>query len=645
MGRRKFFHQLVNPTFDQQWLQQEYNFIDEWLVQERYVNVGKIRKILNQIRDVEKLCRQIVLRKIPPSSLYHLYQSLICSISMHDILQEHTEFFTFLEDQEKPLLHVVNKISNYLEENLFIERCKQNTSLNQFEENIIQFGVHKELDKLLQSQKENSELFHHIHQLFNEVVAIEDKKVDKNIEYVKIHITEKSGMSLQITKKRGLLLKSYIEKNKDQVIPKLNGTKWEHIVLSSASNSSDEIQFSFLTKITRDLFYQKENLNKLIAKAYQDILETLETNYYEDLEYIASYISKVDVMQTKAYIAKEYNYCKPEINEKSTKSYVDIQGLRHVLIEHLQKNEIYVANDIVLGDDVQNGILLYGTNAVGKTSFIRALGISLIMAQSGMYVPCSSFVYKPYEAIFSRILGNDNLFKGLSTFAVEMSELRVILKLANEHSLVLGDELCSGTETESALSIFVSGLLNMHEKGCSFIFATHFHEIINYEEIQNLPCLFLKHMAVRYDKENDCLIYDRKLTDGPGNRMYGLEVCKSLYLPEEFLERAYEIRRKYFPESRGELSNQTTKYNAKKVRGTCEICGNELGTEIHHMYQQKDADENGYITLEDGGVVHKNHPANLMSICEDCHHKYHENDENNTLKRKKTTKGYKIEGF
>ena len=105
-----------------------------------------------------------------------------------------------------------------------------------------------------------------------------------------------------------------------------------------------------------------------------------------------------------------------------------------------------------------DGILLYGTNAVGKTSFIRALGISVIMAQAGLYVPASSYKYKPYKYIFTRILGNDNLFKGLSTFAVEMSELRTILRLADKNSLVLGDELCSGTESISAVSIFVAGV-------------------------------------------------------------------------------------------------------------------------------------------------------------------------------------------
>jgi len=157
--------------------------------------------------------------------------------------------------------------------------------------------------------------------------------------------------------------------------------------------------------------------------------------------------------------------------------------------------------------------------------------------------------------------------------------------------------------------------------------------------------LFLKHMAVHYDRELDALVYDRKLMDGPGNRMYGLEVCKSLYLPEEFLQQAYSIRRKYFPDTKGELSHSVSRYNASKIRGMCELCNKELGEEIHHLYQQKDADEDGFIQTEDGGVVHKNHPANLMSVCQECHDNYHSNLENATLIRKKTSKGYKIEGL
>jgi DNA mismatch repair protein MutS len=289
------------------------------------------------------------------------------------------------------------------------------------------------------------------------------------------------------------------------------------------------------------------------------------------------------------------------------------------------------------------GILLYGTNAVGKTSLIRAIGIATILAQCGFFVPCSKFLYKPYRSFYTRILGNDNLYKGLSTFGVEMSELRVILKNADQHSLILGDELCSGTETQSALSIFVAGLMKLHDQRSSFLFATHFHEIVDYEEIQGMDRLALKHMAVHYDRELDCLVYDRLLKDGPGDNMYGLEVCKSLHLPTEFLDKAFEIRNKYFPEKAGTLSQKTSQYNTQKVRSLCELCQKALSTEIHHLEMQKDADADGFI-----GAVHKNHKANLMALCEECHLKQHAVEKQQTIEKtvikkivkKKTTLGY-----
>ena len=175
-------------------------------------------------------------------------------------------------------------------------------------------------------------------------------------------------------------------------------------------------------------------------------------------------------------------------------------------------------------------MLLYGTNAVGKSSLIKSIGISIVLAQSGMFVPCSSFVYFPYKSVFTRILGNDNIFKGLSTFAVEMCELRTILTNCCENSLVLGDELCSGTEIDSALAIFASGVNYLCKKKATFVFATHFHDLVNIPRIQELlqQTLVMYHMSVQYDKSSDMLIYKRKLEKGSGEGMYGLEVCLSL---------------------------------------------------------------------------------------------------------------------
>jgi DNA mismatch repair protein MutS len=226
----------------------------------------------------------------------------------------------------------------------------------------------------------------------------------------------------------------------------------------------------------------------------------------------------------------------------------------------------------------------------------------------------------PYQSIFTRILGNDNLFKGMSTFMVEMSELRVILKSANNQALILGDELCSGTEIDSAISIFVAGLKKMHDARCSFIFATHMHEINKYEEVEALDRMTMKHLEVTYNKEMDCLIYDRKLKDGSGFSMYGLEVCKSLHLPDDFLEYANNIRLKYRNRHSEQsiLSLSTSRYNTSKIKARCEMCKTEMGTEIHHLQHQKNADKYDFI-----GYFHKNHTANLASVCEKCHNNIH----------------------
>jgi DNA mismatch repair protein MutS len=143
-------------------------------------------------------------------------------------------------------------------------------------------------------------------------------------------------------------------------------------------------------------------------------------------------------------------------------------------------------------------------------------------------------------------------------------------------------------------------------------------------------------MSVIYDRERDCLIYDRKLRDGQGLKTYGLEVCKSLYLPQEFLETAYGIRNKYYPDTRGGASARTSHYNAKKIMDMCEMCKTEIAGEVHHLQPQKDADDRGYI-----GTIHKNHAANLVAVCEACHDKFH-TDVINKTRRSKTTKGYII---
>ena len=648
IGKRKLQYQITNPTFDEDWLNQEYVMISKML--DNYFMVEAFRKILLKVKDVEKIIRQIVLKQIYPSSIAHLYKSIDCVNQLNTCLYESPEVCNYLcsefmdgDDSCKYIENTCLKLNSFIDNNLIIDVCEKTASMTSFENNIIKRGVSEKLDLANDEYAECKDTFLAIRNYLNDLMQKNEKSADA--DYVNMQKKEKTGEYLQITtvrsKKLQPILTNIITKSTsggkitldNNVVINLAEIKFKS---AGSSASTMDIESPQLIQLNKRMLELKELINTLITEAYLKVLVELDNTWLEDLENITNYIAKIDVLQCKTYLAKQYNYCRPQIDSNATAAYVNVSDMRHCLIEHIQQNEIYVTNDLSLGQE-EKGVLLYGTNAVGKTSLIRALGVSVIMAQSGMFVPCSRFVYKPYTAIFSRILGNDNIFKGLSTFAVEMSELRVILKMADENSLILGDELCSGTETESALSIFCAGLIVFNRKQSSFIFATHFHEILNFEEVTSLSSVVTKHMAVHYDRELDCLVYDRKLKDGSGPRIYGLEVCKSLYLEDEFLEMAYGLRNKYFPETKGILSSPSTAYNARKLKSImCERCGKNKAEEVHHLQQQKDANDNGFIDS-----FHKNHPANLENVCQECHDKIHSEPETKKVVRKKTTKGIK----
>ena len=162
-----------------------------------------------------------------------------------------------------------------------------------------------------------------------------------------------------------------------------------NIISYAATGSYKTIINDEIKIFCKDINEYKEKMKIELDFIYGVFLEKLQ-NYQEQFDNIIKYVSYLDVLQCKCFVAAKYKYCKPVLVD-GPKSFVDIKNLRHCLIEQLQTNEIYVANDICLGKGDLDGILLYGTNAVGKTSLIKSLGIAVIMAQAGMYVPCDDF--------------------------------------------------------------------------------------------------------------------------------------------------------------------------------------------------------------------------------------------------------------
>ena len=675
MGKRKFNHNFLNPITDEKYLQKEYDIIERLLDCNEDYNL--IKNLLVNMKDISKIIRQIILQKISPKYIYQLYTSICSAKLLYNFVIENKDLYEYLNDKLTNFVSLIKQIDtvlNYLQNVLILDECKDIDNIQKIEKSFIQNGVDIDLDNKIKTLLDSQDQLESCRAYFNSIISnyetgTKTKKTTKkkNVDdtdsadiadddskiYVKIHETEKNNFSLLATDRRCKILEEVL-KTKKNVILKYNSSysniettftlslELEYNKQSAANKIITNNQIHSLCKNVGSI---KVNLIDTVSKVYQGILKKLQ-DYQCEINNVSELITYVDVIYAKSFIANKYNYCKPKIEtSESGQSFIKATDLRHCLIEKIQQSELYIGNDITIGNGNENsnlnGVLLYGTNAVGKTSFIRALGISVIMAQAGLYVPASSFKYKPYKYIFTRILGNDNIFKGLSTFAVEMSELRTILRLANENSLVLGDELCSGTESISAVSIFVAGVQSLSNINCSFIFATHLHEIIGYDEITSLHNVGMKHMSVLYDKEKDCLVYNRKLQDGPGNNMYGLEVCKSLSLPQDFLENAHNIRMKYHPTSASILDQKGSHFNLKHIAGgICENCKINQAIDVHHLVFQNEANDKGIIN-KNGLVFKKNDKANLINLCQKCHDEIHKSK--NKYKKTKTTKGIILE--
>ena len=662
MGKREFHKMIANPITNIEKLTASYEITDYVLKKEKY---EIIYQHLKQVRDIEKFQRKIILGKIAPKEFAFLAHDLKNIQKLWDWAQKHSFIKKYIAgnfSQENKNIHeYCQMILDNLNQTFNLEQCETLEELsveriNQLPEENLEFIKPKlsaKIDNLLKMRIEGKRKLDGIAEAFSSQVAKLEKstKSSKKSTYVRIHTMAKSAPILLATKRRAELLKSQL-KDKINILSntlkftfknmkgeiETNEINIENIEYKTAGSNKKDIEITSpeIAGWIAQSYTASDKLAKEMIAFYTNYVRLFPQTYDVFLSYISKFAILLDLAHCKAKVARKYNYCKPIIDNSAEKAYFSAKNLRHPLIEHLQQRELYVTNDILLGTtDSYDGMLLYGTNAVGKTSLIRSVGIMIIMAQTGLYVPCSSLYFSPYKSIYTRILGNDDLFKGLSTFAVEMSELRTILRGADKDSLILGDELCSGTESDSALSIFTAGVETLHKRKSTFLFATHFHEIQNYSEIKALDKMCAKHMAVLYDKFKNVLVYDRKLRDGPGDAMYGLEVCKSLALHDSFLQRAHEIRSKYNKNTTKFLSAKPSHYNSKKISGDCELCGLVQASEVHHLQHQANADKNDFIK-----TFHKNHKANLVNICHACHDKIHSSF--NQHKIVKTTCGYEL---
>jgi DNA mismatch repair protein MutS len=380
-----------------------------------------------------------------------------------------------------------------------------------------------------------------------------------------------------------------------------------------------------LVERSYELMNNRELLTKNVKMCYLSKLKGYSTRYTRLFCVLKEFVEIVDITKSNLKCALKYNYCRPDICEDES-SWVDVCEMRHPIIERLVLTE-YVPNDIKL-DDSNMGIILYGLNACGKSTLLRAMGINIILAQSGLYVPCRSFKYSPFSMLISQVDLTDNLFMGKSSFITEMIGLKKILSVADENALILSDELCKGTETSSAEAIVASTIMRLIRDKSKFFFTSHLHGIPELKAIKGNKKLQVSHLSINIKKEDgdsgNGIVFERKIKSGSGSRLYGLEVCKSIIGDVNFIDNAFEIRNNIMGNKTDIVSKKRSNYNRKKRMTSCEVCGykpkdkNSIPLETHHINEQQNTDERGFVNDKH---FHKNELYNLVCLCKTCHQK------------------------
>ncbi len=618
IGKRLLKERLLNPICDIKTLNERFDLSEQLLK-----DYKKFEIALKQVYDLERILRRIALKKLHPLELDYL------NTSLESILEIFKEARFKKIATPKDLLDESEALFTMLQNTFILDSCAKFRK-DQISENIFVHGIYPQIDKMQHTKEERlgvlEIIVEHIAGLFE----------DNNKSTLSIDWLESEGYYISMSKNRFAMIEERLMQSFVTIEDKHHFFKdftFRHL------KNSVKITAPIIEEISQEITLSTVQMIALVKQRYDEILDTIETHYSLTLEHLIAFVGTLDVAISNAKCAALFSYARPHILPLTCKDrFIEAVGLRHPLIESREENGIYIPNDIFLGaipkelshdhitlentDEKEiQGVLLYGINSSGKSSLMKSLGIAVIMAQAGFFVPCASMRFTLFDKIFTRIVSHDNLYKGLSTFTVEMLELKNIFNRASTNSLVLGDEISHGTETESALAIVASAIKKLSNLGSLFVFATHLHQLGQLSLINELKKIISLHLGVSYDEENDKLIYNRKLELGSGSSLYGLEFAKSLHMDKEFITTAYDIRR----ELAGELGEvellkkkKRSKYNKNLYLTKCALC-DESVDEVHHIKAQEHSDENGNIEH-----FHQNHRYNLIPLCAKHHKMVHE---------------------
>lgn len=622
IGKRYLHSVLCKPYKDPETIEKRYVLTEE-LENMESNRLTAIEKLLNDIIDFERLHRKMALDSLHPyefDKLNDCYHTILDIIGILPNERSDTNGDSPLTDSPLtdilPDQSIMNKFYQYIKsyKETFNFTVMRKMSLNTQKDEISNYfnkGIIDDLDtiqeKIINIEKEKEEL-----RLYYNSKLQKDKDKDSDQQLVKLIYNEGEGYSFTCTKIR---YQSLILKLKGS-----NDMSYESFKLKQTNNVT-KFFTPELTKLSNNLINYRELLSTKINLHYINKLQEYYTEYLDVFNSLKSFIQILDVTHSNYKCKTKYNYCRPQIADDTETdidtdgSFIEATGVRHAIIERLDTGCEYISNDISLNNE--GGMLLYGLNSSGKSSLLRAIGICVVLSQAGLYVPCTTYKYSPFHTMISQVDLTDNLYTGKSSFITEITGLKKILQCSGKNTLCLGDETLRGTECNSAMGLVVSMILKLIDNKTKFFFTSHLHGIPKIKEITELTQnnkLQIKHLSV--STKNNNIIFERILKEGPGSELYGIEVAQTILDDPEFIDIAFSIRNDLLKNKTTVLSNKKSVYNKKKIINKCEICDSTNKLETHHISEQKNADQDGFILNKH---FHKNEKFNLTTLCHDCH--------------------------
>lgn len=498
LGARLLRRWILSPLTDLKMIRDRQTAITALLESES--SRGSMISSLKGIPDLERLASKIAMRKAGPRDIINLKSGLD---KVRNLKAAARGIKTQLIKQTVDCIESLDDLIALID-NAIVDEPPAMLSDGGF----FKTGFSADLDRLTSEIEEAKTYIHNLQKIERQKTKIPSLKVGFNRIF---------GYYLEITR------------------PHLSKVP-PHYVRKQTLVSAERFITEELKTREEVILNAEEKIKTIEYKLYDELLDALCARVV-DIQTNASAVAVLDVLLGFATLAEEKGYVMPKLNNSLK---INISDSRHPVLERILTSGKFIPNDIIIDGARKRMAIITGPNMAGKSTYLRQVGLIVLMAQMGAPVPAKSADIGICDRIFTRVGASDDILRGRSTFMVEMTEAAAIINNATNRSLILLDELGRGTSTYDGLAIawsLVEYLNRIEGRKARTLFATHYHELIELAERTD----GIVNLQVAVKQWQDSIVFLYKIEPGGCDDSYGIQVARLAGLPERLLDRAKEI--------------------------------------------------------------------------------------------------------